>query len=139
MSFFFSHATSSGWGHWIESSTWSRGISAAHFLWSYLVLTGNGLDLDVGSKELLDTVDVEVGDTDGTGQALVNELLDQLSAPCDFLRSAHLLHSLPCGGDVIGERNVELLLAVLSLDGVVLGGENALGSVNLEVDLIVLA
>jgi hypothetical protein len=41
-----------------------------------LLLTGDGLDLDVSSKELLDTIDVEVGNTDGTGQALVNELLD---------------------------------------------------------------
>jgi hypothetical protein len=49
--------------------------------------------------------------------------------------ATYLLHRLPGRGDVIGESNVQLLLAVRGLDGVLLRGENALWGVNLEVDL----
>lgn len=49
--------------------------------------------------------------------------------------STHLLHGLPSRGDIVRELNVELLLAVRGLDGVLLSREDTLGGVNLEVDL----
>jgi len=82
-------------------------------------LVGNGLDPDTAVQELVGSVNVEVGDTNGLGQALVNELL----------------HLLPRRGDIVGELNVELVLAVLAFDSVVKGWDNTLGGVNLEVDV----
>lgn len=50
-------------------------------------------------------------------------------------RITHLLHLLPGGVHIVGELNIELLLAVLSLDDVVKGGDNTGRGIDLEVDL----
>jgi hypothetical protein len=55
--------------------------------------------------------------------------------PDSIAKETYLLHLLPCRGDILRELNIEHLLAGLALDGVLLGRKNALGSVNLEVDL----
>lgn len=83
-----------------------------------LDLVGNGLDTAL-LEELADTVDVEVGDTDGLYKSLVVELL----------------HLAPGGEDVVGEGNVEELLALRVGLGVLHLGEDTLGSVDLPVDL----
>jgi len=51
----------------------------------------------------------------------------------------HLLHGLPGGGDIVGQRDIELGLALGVSDNVVPGGANTLWGVNLEVDLAVSA
>lgn len=47
-----------------------------------------------------------------------------------------LLHLGPSGRNILTELDIKELLARLALDGVLLGRENALGSIDLEVDLI---
>ena len=80
--------------------------------------TSDGLDLGLLEK-LFSTVNVKVGDTDRLDETFLDELL----------------HLPPGWHDVVGERNVELDLAIVSLDSVVKLGDGSLGSVDLEVDL----
>lgn len=83
-----------------------------------LDLVGDGLDASL-LQEVLGAVDVEVGDTNRLDEALVDELL----------------HRTPGGENVVRERDVEEALAVGSSLDVLELGENALGGVDLPVDL----
>lgn len=118
MSFFLSQVTSSTWGHWRDSSTWSGTKSAGAKPHVGSGFTGNRLDAGL-FEELLGPVDVEVGDSDRFTQTVVNELL----------------HLPPSGGDILAEGKVELDLPVGRLHAVLLQGKDTLGCVNLEVDL----
>lgn len=80
--------------------------------------TSDGLDLGLLEK-LLGTVDVKVGDTDRLDETFLDELL----------------HLPPGRNDVVGKSDVELDLAIVSLDSVLPLGDGSLGSVDLEVDL----
>lgn len=80
--------------------------------------TSDGLDLGLLEK-LFSTVNVKVGDTDRLDETFLDKLL----------------HLPPSRHDVVGKRNVELDLAIVSLDSVVKLGDGSLGSVDLEVDL----
>ena len=83
-----------------------------------LDLVGDGADARV-LEELAAAVDVEVRDTNRLDEALVDELL----------------HLAPGGEDVVRERNVEQALALGRELDVLKLGENALGGVDLPVDL----
>ena len=52
-------------------------------------------------------------------------------------RVTHLLHGLPGGGNIVGQRDIELGLALRVPDDVVPSGANTLWGVDLEVDLFV--
>jgi hypothetical protein len=112
-----------------------------------LPLTRNRLDLGL-LEQLLGAVDVEVGDTDRLGEALLDELrgsahirrgLDVAfrarTRPVQRARATHSLKSTPGGGHIVRERDVKLDLAVVGLDDVVPAWELAGGDVDLEVDL----
>ena len=101
-------------------------------------LTDDGLDLG-DLEELLGSVDVEVGDTDRSGQAFLDELESGFGRSLASERRAHLLHGLPRGRDVVGQGDVELDLALRVSDDVVPRGADSLGRIDLEVDLRVSA
>lgn len=64
-------------------------------------------------------MNVKVGDTDRLDETFLDKLL----------------HLPPGRHDIVGKSNVELDLAIVSLDSVVKLGDGSLGSVDLEVDL----
>lgn len=83
-----------------------------------LDLVSDGLDLGLLEK-LFGTVNVKVGDTDRLDETFLDKLL----------------HLPPGRHDIVGKSNVELDLAIVSLDSVVKRGNGSLGSVDLEVDV----
>jgi hypothetical protein len=106
-------------------------------------LTADRLDAGV-FQEFLGAVNVEVGDTDGLGEALVNELSRKSAGRAHVRRvwwrrswksTTYRLHRAPGGEDVVRELDVELDFAVVGLDNVVPAGELTRRNVNLEVDL----
>jgi hypothetical protein len=89
-----------------------------------------------GSEKLLQLVDVEVGHSDTFDKSLVDKLQDPVSIDRPGTVCTYLFHSLVCGQEVFGKRNINDQLPID--DGrVFLLRKHAFGGDRLPCDLVV--